>query len=89
MTLAVKVVSPEAILFDGEAEMVVCRVMGEGDAAFLTGHAPFAGVLEAGTVRVLTPDGGEVAATIGGGFVEVSGNEVTVLSDDAVLVDAN
>ena len=31
MTLAVEVVSPEAILFSGEAEMVVARTLGGGD----------------------------------------------------------
>ena len=84
MTLQVELVSPERILFAGEAEMVVCRTT-DGDIAFLTGHAPFVGALVEWPVRVLLPGGGEEAAAVHGGFVEVSGDRVTVLSDVAEL----
>ena len=84
MTLQVDLVSPERILFSGEADMVVCRTT-DGDVAFLTGHAPFVGALVEWTVRVLLPGGGEEAAAVHGGFVEVSGDRVTVLSDLAEM----
>jgi F-type H+-transporting ATPase subunit epsilon len=87
MTLQVELVSPERILFSGEAEMVVCRTT-DGDIAFLTDHAPFVGALVEWTVRVILPDDqGEVAAAVHGGFVEVSDNRVTVLSDLAEMAD--
>ncbi|HEX3621117.1 MAG TPA: ATP synthase F1 subunit epsilon [Acidimicrobiales bacterium] len=84
MTLQVELVSPERILYSGEAEMVVCRTVGGGEVAFLTGHAPFLGALETGLVRVKTSGGEEVAA-VHGGFVEVRDNRVIVLSDVAEL----
>ena len=40
----VQLVSPEQVLFDGEAEMVVCRPV-EGAIAFLNGHVPYLGAL--------------------------------------------
>jgi F-type H+-transporting ATPase subunit epsilon len=87
MTLQVELVSPERILFSGDADMVVCRTT-DGDIAFLTGHAPFVGALVEWPVRVLRPGGeSEVAAAVHGGFVEVSDNRVTVLSDLAELAD--
>src|SRR4051812_41467703 len=64
--------------------MVVCRTVGGGEVAFLTGHAPFLGALETGVVRVKTSGGEEVAA-VHGGFVEVRDNRVIVLSDVAEL----
>jgi F-type H+-transporting ATPase subunit epsilon len=84
MTLHVELVSPERILYSGDADMVVCRTVAGGEVAFLTGHAPFLGALETGLVRVKTSGGEEVAA-VHGGFVEVRDDRVIVLSDVAEL----
>ena len=84
MALQVELVSPERILYSGEADMVVCRTVTGGEVAFLTGHAPFLAALEPGVVRVKTPGGEEVAA-VHGGFVEVRDDRVIILSDVAEL----
>ena len=83
MTLHVEVVSPERILWTGEAQMVVARTVGGGDIAFLTGHAPFVGALDIHTVLVRGEDGVDEVIAVHGGFVEVSNDRVTVLSDVA------
>jgi F-type H+-transporting ATPase subunit epsilon len=80
----VALVSPERILFSGEAEMVICRTT-DGEIAFLTGHAPLLGALGIAAVRVRQPDGSEVRAAVHGGFVEVRDNRVSILSDVAEL----
>lgn len=82
MALQVELVSPERILYSGEAEMVVCRTP-DGEVAFLTGHAPFLGALEPGVVKVQPVSGEDITVTIGGGFVEVKDNKVSILSDAA------
>jgi F-type H+-transporting ATPase subunit epsilon len=84
MTLQVDLVSPERILYQGEADMVIARTVGGGDIAFLTGHAPFVGALAIAPVTIRSESGDEVAA-VHGGFVEVSGDRVTILSDVAEL----
>ena len=85
MALHVEVVSPERILWSGEADMVVARTT-DGEIAFLTDHAPFIGALGIGVVSITPADGGaRVVAAVHGGFVEVSDNRVTVLSDVAEL----
>ena len=86
MSLEVQVVSPERILYSGDATMVVCRTIGGGDIAFLTGHAAFIGALDIHQVKVVT-EGREQLIAVHGGFVEVSNNRVTVLSDIAELPD--
>jgi F-type H+-transporting ATPase subunit epsilon len=83
--MRVELVSPERILFTGEAEMVICRTVDGGDIAFLTGHAPFLGALTIGIVRIKLVDGGEERVAVHGGFVEVSNDVVTILSDVAEL----
>ena len=84
MALQVELVSPERILYSGDADMVVARTS-EGDIAFLTGHAPFIGALGIGAVSIRATDGTEERAAVHGGFVEVSGDRVTILSDVAEL----
>ena len=84
MTLHVELVSPERILYSGEADMVIARTIGGGELAFLTGHALFVGALDIATVTIRSSSGDEVAA-VHGGFVEVSNDRVTILSDVAEL----
>jgi F-type H+-transporting ATPase subunit epsilon len=85
-SLLVSVVSPESILYEGEAEMVVCRPA-DGEIAFLPGHEPFLGALGGFPVRIIRADAPELAIAVHGGFVEFSENRVTVLSDVAELPD--
>jgi F-type H+-transporting ATPase subunit epsilon len=87
--LRVELVAPESVLYEGEADMVVCRTT-DGEIAFLPGHVSFLGALGVGEVRVLLPGGGatgtgEEAFSVDGGFVEVRDDKVTVLSDAARL----
>jgi F-type H+-transporting ATPase subunit epsilon len=84
VTLAVELVSPERIIWSGEAEMVIARTT-DGEIAFLTGHAPLVGALGIGRVLIRPESGADVVAAIHGGFVEVSHNRVTILSDVAEL----
>ncbi len=84
MTLEVQVVSPERILWTGDAEMVIVRTVDGGEIAFLTGHAPFVGALEIARVKVRPDEGGEdQLIAVHGGFVEVSHDRVSILSDVA------
>ncbi len=82
--LQVELVSPERVLYSGEAEMVIARTVGGGDIAFLPGHAPFVGTLDIATATIRTSGGDEVVA-VHGGFVEVSHDTVTILSEVAEL----
>ena len=86
MAMQVEVVSPERVLFSGDADMVVARSEG-GDIAFLTDHAPFLGALGVGLVRVKLSDGSDVKVAVHGGFVEVRDNHVIILSDVAELAE--
>jgi F-type H+-transporting ATPase subunit epsilon len=83
-TMRVELVSPEKILYSGDATIVICRPEG-GDAAFLPGHAPYLGLLGIGPVLIRTAEGKEVKAAVHGGFIEVRNNKVTILSDVAEL----
>jgi F-type H+-transporting ATPase subunit epsilon len=80
----VDLVSVEAMVWSGEAEMVVARTV-DGELAVLAGHAPLLGQLkEPSRVRVKTTGGDEVAYDIAGGFLSVTNDGVTVLAESAV-----
>ena len=79
--LDVELVSPEEVTYSGSAEMVIVRTTEEGDIAFQAGHVPFLGVLAPWSVDVLRPGGERDTFAVHRGFVEVSHNRVTILSD--------
>ena len=81
----VELVSPELILYSGDADMVICRTIGGGDIAFLADHAPFLGALDDAIVRIRKTDGEWEDAAVHGGFVHVRDNSVILLSDLAEL----
>jgi F-type H+-transporting ATPase subunit epsilon len=82
-TLTVEVVSPEAVLYSGEATMVITRTLGGGEIAFQAGHSAFLGALIENHTRVFLADGSVEDIAVHGGFVEVSNNKVSILSDAA------
>ena len=83
--MQVELVSPEAVLFSGQCSQVVTRTV-DGDIAFLDNHAAFIGALDIGQTQLWAEDG-VVSLAINGGFVEVSGNAVTILSDGALSAE--
>ncbi|MEO5724670.1 MAG: ATP synthase F1 subunit epsilon [Ilumatobacteraceae bacterium] len=86
-TMHVELVSPEKSLFSGEATQVITRILGSGEIAFLPGHAPFLGALIENHTRITLEDGSVLDVAVHGGFVQVSGKTVSILSDVAELAD--
>src|SRR5262249_57315344 len=85
LIVEVQLVSPEQVLYTGEAKMVVVRTLGGGDIAFEEHHAPFLGALAAWPARVKFEDGTQQWFAVHRGFVEVDHNRVIMLSDVAEL----
>jgi F-type H+-transporting ATPase subunit epsilon len=86
-TMTVELVSPEKVLFSGEATQVITRTLGGGEIAFLPGHAPFLAALVENHTRITLVDGTVLDVAVHGGFVQVSGDTVSILSDVAELAD--
>jgi F-type H+-transporting ATPase subunit epsilon len=80
-TLHVTIVTAERTVYDGEAEMVNAPGS-EGQLGILPRHAPLLTLLKVGELRV-RHGGADEGFFIGGGFLEVNRNVVTVLADDA------
>jgi F-type H+-transporting ATPase subunit epsilon len=79
----VDLVSVEAKVWSGEADMLIARTT-EGELAVLAGHAPLLGQLkEPSRIRIDLANGDKVAYDIAGGFLSVSDSGVTVLAESA------
>ena len=79
--LKVSVISPEAILFEGEAQMVVAPAF-DGEVGILTGHAAMVTTLGAGVLRLADGQRFNVA----GGFLQVADDQVRVVTEKASTV---
>ncbi len=82
MPIPVRVVSVERSLFEGEADFVKCRST-DGELGILPHHAPLLAVLAPGEVRIDKAGGGSEHIFVGGGFMEVLPERVTILADIA------
>lgn len=79
--LHVSVISPEAILFEGDTDSVVAPAF-DGEVGILTGHAPMLALLGAGELRL----GGGASVQrfhVEGGFVQVADDHVRVVTEKA------
>ncbi len=85
--LRVSVISPERVLYEGEAEMVVAPAF-DGEMGILTGHAPLMTLLGRGTLRIEAAGGAGAGSrfTVEGGFLQVADDEVRVVTERATAV---
>ncbi len=81
MTLMVRVITPDRIVWDAPSEEVILPAT-SGQLGILTGHAPLLTAIGNGVMRVKA--GGKWSAiAVMGGFAEVENNEVTILVNRA------
>jgi len=88
VTLHVMLVVPEGQVWAGNADRVIAKTL-DGDIGVLTGHTPVLGILAPGSVVRILPEGGAasgwVQAAVGGGFLSVADDKVSILAREAVL----
>ncbi|HYT13118.1 MAG TPA: ATP synthase F1 subunit epsilon [Candidatus Nitrosopolaris sp.] len=83
MKYALRVVSVERSLFEGEVEFIIANGA-DGELGVMARHAALMTVLKPGPLRVQELMGGsEQVLFVGGGFLEVLPERVTVLADVA------
>jgi F-type H+-transporting ATPase subunit epsilon len=80
-----RVITPEEVIYDGEADLVVARIA-DGDLGVLVDHSPLVSTVEVGEVRIKEGEEQHVYAT-SDGFFKVSENLVQVLVEEAVSVE--
>jgi len=87
MKYELRVVSVERSLFEGEVEFIIANGA-DGELGVLARHAPLMTVLKPGPLSIQETIGGpEQVLFVGGGFMEVLPERVTVLADVAEHAD--
>jgi len=78
------VVSPEQIVWSGDAELLVTRTT-EGEIGILADHEPTMAALATGSTVIHPVEGDPVTVALHGGFLQIFQNEVTLLTDRAEI----
>jgi F-type H+-transporting ATPase subunit epsilon len=86
MKLRLEIVTPETTAYSEDVDMVTLPGS-EGELGVYPKHVPLLTMLRPGELRVIK-DGHETALAIGEGFVEITGDRVSVLTDMALLSEA-
>ena len=84
-TMQLDIVTAERLVSSEQVDRLVAPGV-DGELGILPHHAPLLTALAPGEIRVVKDDE-ETFIAIGGGFMEVIGNKVTVLADTAERAD--
>lgn len=80
-TYALEIVTPDRKFFEDQVEMLITRTS-QGDIGILKGHEPMVAPLAVGAIKIKQDDNFKVAAC-SGGFMTVSKDKVTLITDAA------
>jgi F-type H+-transporting ATPase subunit epsilon len=86
-TFKLELVTPERMALSADAAQAVVPGV-EGDFAVLPGHAPVITVLRPGVIEATLADARRVRVFVKGGFAEVANDQLTVLAQRALDVEA-
>lgn len=81
-----RVVTPERVVLDQETPEIIVRTT-EGEIGILAHHLQIISPLVPHIMAVYDPDGKTEQVAIGGGFIEVQADGVTILADSAETAD--
>nr|WP_276531727.1 F0F1 ATP synthase subunit epsilon [Brevibacillus invocatus] len=82
--MTVEVVTPERVVYSGQASMVIARGV-QGDLGILPKHMPMVTPLKIAPVQIKVEGDQVVRMAVSGGFMEVRGDKVTILAETAEM----
>ena len=80
--LSVRVVSPDRIVFEGEATSLVAPAW-DGKVGILPRHAPMLTLVGSGELSIDRPGGGSDSFHVNGGVLKVERDQVPLLTEHA------
>lgn len=85
MTLKIRVIAPDKIVWDAEAEEIILP-SSTGQLGILTGHIPLLTAIDIGVMRVRIEKEWKPIILLGG-FAEIKNNDITILVNGAEEVN--
>ena len=86
-TFKLKIVDSARVFFDGDCRCLTIPFVDGGEMAFLARHENCVVPIEAGEMKIKSPDGTVIDAFVGDGFLEFLDNEATIVCASAQLPD--
>ncbi len=83
----VDIVSPDGLAWSGDAHLVIARTA-DGELGIMADHEPVMAALVQGVVSVDSA-AGRTKVDVEGGFLQVLNNQVTLITDRAVIDDGS
>ena len=80
-SMRLEIVTAERVVYSEDVDVLVAPGI-DGELGILPSHAPLLTMLKPGEIKVVR-DGEESFIAVGGGFLEVRGDKVTILADTA------
>ena len=80
--MTVEVVTPERVVYSGQAEMVIARGV-NGELGIMPNHMPLVTPLKTAPVQIKVEGDQVERMAVSGGFMEVRGDKVTILAETA------
>ena len=78
--------TPEAVLFDGEAEYVGLTTP-QGEIGIMADHIPIVSLISAGSMKIVSSKGEQILAT-GGGFVKITPEKIIAFTQTAEFAES-
>lgn len=79
-TFKLQIVTPDRVVFDGEATYLLCRTA-SGDVGILANHTPYTAPLKVGMMKVEFTSKDDVRyAALNGGILRVGENSATIIT---------
>jgi F-type H+-transporting ATPase subunit epsilon len=85
MALTLEIVTPQARVYSDTIDTVVIPTTA-GEIGVLPGHVSFVSQVADGELRV-TKDGKPLVLAVGGGFVQIDNDKISVLAEQAITID--
>ena len=84
-TFKLKVIASNRVFYDGDCVQLIVPIADDGMKGFLAHHENVVAPIEAGEMRIDTPDGEKIEAFVGSGHVDFSDNEAQLICISAEL----
>ncbi|MBN2898221.1 MAG: F0F1 ATP synthase subunit epsilon [Clostridia bacterium] len=81
-TFNLNIVTPDKDFFSGDVDMIIVRTV-EGDMGILRNHEPVVAPLAIGSLKIKKTGGSFEEAACSGGFINITEDEVTIITDAA------
>lgn len=84
--LYLEIITPKEVIFKGDVQSVTVPGS-KSPFQILFNHAPIVSSLDEGQIKIADSNNKELVYTTGTGFVELQNNRISILVEDAVIVE--